>query len=88
MQLVGAVQRTVDIRINPHLYRHIAGYFYLSHHPGDYETLRRLLGHKSVETTMTFYAEFDGLFARRQYANLLDDMRRDIPEQGGHEFHV
>ena len=87
-QLVGAVQRTVGIRINPHLYRHIAGYFYLSHHPGDYETLRRLLGHKSVETTMTFYAEFDGLFARRKYANLLEDMRRDIPQQGGHEFRV
>ena len=84
-QLVGAVQRHVGVRINVHLYRHLAGYFYLGHSPGDYETVRRLLGHTSVATTMTFYAEFDGLFARRRYAGLLDDMRRDISAKGNHE---
>jgi hypothetical protein len=30
--------------------------FYLSNNPGDYETVRRVLGHKSITTTVAFYA--------------------------------
>ena len=38
-QLCKAVWRLTGIRINPHLYRHIAAYLYLEANPGDYETV-------------------------------------------------
>ena len=28
---------------------------YLKHRPGDYETVRRFLGHRSIQTTTSFY---------------------------------
>ena len=80
-QLCGAVRDYVGVRINPHLYRHIAAFFYLERHPGQYETVRRLLGHKSVDTTMMFYAEFEGLAARKLYASHLLDRRLETREQ-------
>lgn len=79
-QLCGAVLDYVGVRINPHLYRHIAAFFYLERHPGQYETVRRLLGHKSVETTTMFYAEFEGLAARKLYASHLLDRRLETRE--------
>ena len=67
-QLIRIVEKHTGLKIHPHLYRHIAAFFYLQANPGDYETVRRLLGHRSVETVMMFYAEFDGLAARRLYS--------------------
>ena len=32
-----------------------AGAVYLKHHPGDYETVRRFLGHRNIRTTVKFY---------------------------------
>ena len=73
MRLVGAARRHGGFTINPHLYRHLAAYFYLPDHPGDYETIRRLLGHKSLETTLMFYADFERLTASRRFAeNVLE----------------
>jgi site-specific recombinase XerD len=66
-QLCGAVRKHTGIVVNPHVYRHIAAFFYLEAHPGDYETVRRLLGHKSINTTITFYAAFEGHSAVRRY---------------------
>jgi integrase len=39
-----------------HNWRHVVGYIFLLHNPGCYEPIRRLLGHKSVETTRRYYA--------------------------------
>jgi len=50
----------------------------LQANPGDYETVRRLLGHKSVDTTMTFYAEFEALAARRLYTDHILDRKLDL----------
>jgi integrase len=67
-QLCRAVKKHTGLTVNPHLYRHVSAFFYLQAHPGDYETVRKLLAHRSVDTTMNFYAEFDGLAARRLYS--------------------
>lgn len=39
----------------PHVMRHFAGLMFLERRPGQYELLRRVLGHKDVETTKAFY---------------------------------
>ncbi len=82
-QLCKAVQKHVGLTVNPHLYRHIAAYFYLSAHPGEFETVRRVLGHKSIETTVTFYADFDRLFAMRRYGeHILERRLKVAPDDG------
>jgi integrase len=50
------IGRELGLKINAHLFRHISALLYLSHNPGDYETVRRVLGHKSVATTIACYA--------------------------------
>lgn len=82
-QLVKAVGRTTGIRINPHLYRHIAALLFLQEYPEGYETVRLLLGHKSVDTTIMFYAGFSDTNARRHYADLVTSRRFQITEEDG-----
>ena len=60
------VKRELGLDVNTHLFRHLAGLVYLKHRPGDYETVRRLLGHKNIQTTTNFYVglETEEAFAR------------------------
>ena len=74
-QLCRAVHKHTRIVVNPHIYRHIAAFFYLEAHPEDYETVRRLLGHKSINTTITFYAGFERHSAIRRYNEHVLDRR-------------
>ncbi len=41
--------------LTPHQFRHLAAKLYLDQHPGNYEVVRRVLGHKSIKTTVNFY---------------------------------
>ena len=54
--LAGLVTRELGVPVNVHLFRAFVGWVYLRHHPGNYEYVRQLLGHKKVETTIRFYA--------------------------------
>ncbi|PSL12638.1 site-specific integrase [Shimia abyssi] len=56
MAIAKTTERELGVRISPHQFRHIAGYLFLKQRPGDYETVRVLLGHKSLQTTIQFYA--------------------------------
>lgn len=74
-QLAGFVRREIGVIIHAHLMRHLAAHLYLLANPGDYETVRRLLGHKKIETTIRFYEGLltDDAFAR--YDGLIEEMR-------------
>lgn len=56
----GWIKRTIakelGLTVNVHLLRHIAALVFLHHNPGQYETVRRLLGHKQLSTTLNYYA--------------------------------
>jgi hypothetical protein len=43
----------------------------LKHHPGDYETVRRLLGHKNIQTTIKFYCGLETIAATEQFGKLI-----------------
>jgi integrase len=74
-QLAGFVRREIGVIIHAHLMRHLAAHLYLLANPGDYETVRRLLGHKKIETTIRLYEGLltDDAFAR--YDGLIEEMR-------------
>ena len=72
--------RYTGLIFHPHLFRHIAAFLYLQTHQGDYETPRRLLGHKSIETTITFYADFERHSAVRYYQDIVLRRKDDLAE--------
>ncbi|MGG5890837.1 tyrosine-type recombinase/integrase [Falsiroseomonas sp. HC035] len=51
-----AVRRHIGARLNAHLFRCLAGVLILRENPDATSDLRLLLGHKSLETTLRFYA--------------------------------
>jgi integrase len=79
-RLCNAIRRELGLEINPHLYRHIAAFIYLQQHPGEYETVRQLLGHKVLSTTMTFYTVFESWMSQRAYHKILDQHLRPAAE--------
>jgi integrase len=45
-QITARIHKATGIRITPHQFRHAAAAIYLKHHPGNYEVVRRALGHR------------------------------------------
>jgi integrase len=64
------------LRVNAHLFRHLAGMLYLIENPGEYETVRRLLGHRKMATTTTFYAPLENKQAVKRYDEAVLSKRR------------
>ena len=67
------------MRITAHQFRHIAGFLYLKSNPGGHEVVRRLLGHKSINTTLEFYAGMEAIDAFRLYDRLIAERRAQTP---------
>jgi len=57
--LVGLIDELCGVRVTLHMVRHFAAWRYLKEHPGHYEDVRRLLGHRDAATTMGFYVAFE-----------------------------
>ncbi len=69
------------VRVTAHQFRHICALLYLQHHPGDYETARRFLGHKKIETTIRFYAGMEGEAAVALWDDTLAKIRQAAAER-------
>ena len=81
---IGAfILRETGIKMNVHLFRHLAAKVYLDVHPEDVETVRRLLGHKSVATTLRFYADMKTASCFRRYDDMLADLRQRADAASG-----
>ena len=72
----------LGIEMNLHLFRHFAAFVFLSHHPGEYETVRQLLGHKSLRSTVEFYTRMEGADAARRYDGVLNGIRDKARNDG------
>jgi integrase len=77
-QIKASVFNATGLRVNLHLFRHIAAKLYLDCMPGGYEVVRRLLGHCSSETTIRFYAGMEGKSASRHYDNVILQLHQDL----------
>jgi integrase len=65
------IQKATGLRITVHQFRHAAAAIYLKHRPGDYETVRRLLGHRSIQTTIKFYCGLETIQATEDFGKLI-----------------
>jgi integrase len=79
IQITNRIQRVTGLRITLHQYRHAAAAVYLKEHPGDYETVRRFLGHRNIRTTSKFYCGLETIRATR----MLNEVVRRHRKSGG-----
>ena len=73
-RISASIRERTGFEINPHLFRHLAAKIYLQANPGDYETVRRLLGHSLTSSTIDAYAGFETASATARYAEIVDDL--------------
>jgi site-specific recombinase XerC len=65
------------LQVHPHLFRHIAAKLFLDAHPGSYELVRRVLGHRSIDTTTNFYTGLETAAAVRHFDKTILHLRRE-----------
>jgi hypothetical protein len=79
-RLMRHTKRVVGVRMNPHLYRHFVGWLWLKEDPNRLPDVQRLLGHKSLETTLRYYAEIDENLALDRWQTFLTDKKSPQPK--------
>jgi hypothetical protein len=77
-----ALRKGLGLTINPHLFRHLAAKLFLDANPGQYETVRQFLGHRTIVTTMRFYAGFETKAATKLYRGVVEAMRTKGTQKG------
>ena len=75
-QISEAVFAHTGMRVNPHLFRHIAAKLFLDANPGSYEVMRRVLGHRSIATTTAFYTGLETAAAVRHFDATILKLRK------------
>ena len=55
------------LSVTTHQFRHIAAKFWLDENPGSYEVVRRILHHRSIDTTTASYTGFETRAAALHY---------------------
>jgi integrase len=80
-QIPQTVFRYTGLRINVHLFRHAAGKLFLDARPGQYEVMRRVLGHRSIATTTGLYAGAETRSAGSHFAAVIAERRRLLEKQ-------
>jgi integrase len=76
-QIAQATEAALGLRLTPHQFRHACGLLYLAAHPGGHEVVRHLLGHRSIATTLRFYAGMEVAAALRRYDAVILERRRE-----------
>ena len=77
-QVSKQVYKATGLHVNLHLFRHIAAKLYLDQNPGGYEVCRRILGHRSMDTTTRFYAGMETAAASRHFDEEILKLRRSL----------
>ena len=72
LQIKDRVKKETGLSISAHQFRHAGAAIYLQHHPGDHETVRRILGHKNGRTTTNFYSGLESLQATQTFGKIIE----------------
>jgi integrase len=65
--------KSAGIVLTPHQFRHLSAKVLLDAEPGGFETVRQLLGHASLNTTVASYAGIDSRRAARHHQRLVEE---------------
>jgi integrase len=78
-QISERLWKELGLEITPHQFRHAAAYIMLKADPGNYELVRRVLGHRNIATTRNFYIGLETLEATRLFSEMVTDLARGEP---------
>jgi integrase len=70
-QISDRVEDATGLRLTVHQFRHAAAAIYLSYHPGAYEVVKRLLGHRNIQTTINFYVGLETNQANQEFGKII-----------------
>jgi len=70
-QITERIQKATGLRITVHQFRHACAAIYLKHRPGEYEVVRRLLGHRNIQTTINFYCGLETTQANEAFGKMI-----------------
>jgi integrase len=70
-QITDRVEGATGLRLTVHQFRHAAAAIYLHHNPGAYEVVKRLLGHRNIQTTINFYCGLETTQANQQFGKII-----------------
>jgi len=73
-QISKRLWKELGLEITPHQFRHAAAYIMLKADPGNYELVRRVLGHRSSATTRNFYIGLETLEATRLFGEMVTEL--------------
>ncbi len=82
-QISATIKRETGLVMNPHLFRHLGAHLVLERHPGNYEEVRRVLGHKKIDTTIENYAGLETAAAVRRFDDVILERRAGPPARSG-----
>ena len=82
-QVQAFIKAQTGLYVNIHLFRHLAGYIFLLHNPGQYEPVRQLLGHKDLRTTTNFYTGLEDEAVFKGYSAILERLMAEILDDEG-----
>ncbi len=81
-QISRAIFKETGLKVHVHQFRHLAAKLHLDHRPGEYESVRRILGHKSIDTTIRAYTGLETASAVRHYDRMIIELRETLDLQG------
>jgi len=73
-QITERIEKATGLVITVHQFRHAAAAIWLKHNPGDYETVRRLLGHRNIQTTINFYCGLETMQANVMFGDMVREL--------------
>jgi integrase-like protein len=76
-QITDRIYEATGLRITVHQFRHAAGALILRHRPGEYELVRRLLGHRNIQTTINAYVGLENIQASEIFGQIVMEQLAD-----------
>jgi integrase-like protein len=70
-QITERIYKATGLRMTVHQFRHAAGAIILQRRPGEYELVRRLLGHRNVQTTINCYIGLENIQAAEIFTQIV-----------------
>jgi integrase len=70
-QITERIYKATGVRMTVHQFRHAAAALILQHRPGEYELVRRILGHRNVQTTINSYVGLENIQASEIFSKIV-----------------
>jgi integrase len=80
-QVQKLIRDRIGLKVTLHFFRSLSGFLFLSERPGEYETVRRVLAHKRLETTVRHYLGAEAKAAIRRFDATVLELRDRLRER-------